>query len=49
MQRCGAASAMLLGFALLCGATLASGQIQPPHPTVTLTVLDEDGLAVSGA
>jgi hypothetical protein len=49
MQRCGAASAMLLSFALLCGATLASGQIQPPHPTVTLTVLDEDGLPVSGA
>jgi hypothetical protein len=49
MQRCGAASAMVLGFALLCGATLASGQIQPPRPTVTLTVLDEDGLPVSGA
>src|ERR1700733_12145612 len=48
-QRCGAATAIVLGFALLCGAALASGQIQPPHPTVTLTVLDEDGLPVSGA
>ena len=49
MQRCGAATAIVLGFALLCGAALASGQIQPPRPTVTLTVLDEDGLPVSGA
>jgi hypothetical protein len=39
-------SAIVLGLALLCGA---SGQIPPPRPTVTLTVLDEDGLAVSGA
>ena len=49
MQRCGAATAMVLGFALLFSATLASGQIQSPRPTVTLTVLDEDGLPVSGA
>ena len=46
MQRCGA---MVLGFALVCGAMFASGQIQAPRPTVTLTVLDEAGLPVSGA
>src|SRR5271154_1547139 len=46
MQRWGA---IVLGFALVCSATLASGQIKAPRPTVTLTVLDEDGLPVSDA
>src|SRR5271154_2078927 len=46
MQRWGA---IVLGFALVCSATLASGQIKAPRTTVTLTVLDEDGLPVSGA
>jgi len=49
MPRWDAAIAMVLGVALLLSATPASGQIQPPRPTVTLTVLDEDGLPVSGA
>ena len=49
MQRWGTATAMVLGVALFLSATLASGQIQSPRPTVTLTVLDEDGLPVSGA
>ena len=46
MQLCGAATAIVLGCALLCGA---SAQTQSSRPTVTLTVLDEDGLPVSGA
>jgi hypothetical protein len=41
--------AMVLGLALLLSATSASGQIPPLRPTVTLTVLDEDGLPVSDA
>src|ERR1700722_12499867 len=41
--------AMVLGLALLLSATPASGQIPPLRPTVTLTVLDEDGLPVSDA
>ena len=49
MPRWGATTAMFLGFALLLSVTPASGQIQQPRPTVTLTVLDEDGLPVSGA
>jgi hypothetical protein len=49
MPRWVAAIAMVLGFALFLSATPSSGQIQPPRPTVTLTVLDEDGLPVSGA
>src|SRR5271154_3382621 len=46
MQRWGG---IVLGFALVCSATLASGQIKAPRSTVTLTVLDEDGLPVPGA
>ena len=49
MPRWDAATAMVLGFALLLSATPASGQRLPPRPTVTLTVLDEDGLPVSDA
>ncbi len=49
MPRWGATTAMFLGFALLLSVTPASGQIQQPRPTVTLTVLDEDGLPVSDA
>ena len=46
MQRC---RAIVFAFALVCSAMLASGQIKAPRSTVTLTVLDEDGLPVSGA
>ena len=35
-------------FLLIC-AVLASGQAQSPRVTVTVTVVDEDGVAVSGA
>jgi hypothetical protein len=49
MQRCGAATAMVLGSVLFCSAMPASGQIQAPRPMVTLTVLDEDGLPVPDA
>ena len=49
MQRWGAATAMVLGFALFLSAMLASGQVQTPRPTVTVTVLDEDGLPVTDA
>src|ERR1700734_3942002 len=49
MQRWGAATAMVLGFALFLSGMLVSGQVQTPRPAVTVTVLDEDGLPVAGA
>ena len=49
MQRWGAATAMVLGLALFLSEMPASGQIHTPHPMVTVTVLDEDGLPVPDA
>ena len=40
---------IILGFVLFCSSVLASGQMAAPSPVVTLTVVDEDGLPVSGA
>src|SRR5580698_10182793 len=40
---------IILGFILFCSSIRASGQMLAPSPAVTLTVVDEDGLAVSGA
>ena len=40
---------MILGFFLFCSSVLASGQLPAPTPAVTLMVVDEDGLPVSGA
>jgi hypothetical protein len=40
---------MILGFFLFCSSVLAGGQVPAPTPAVTLTVVDEDGLPVSGA
>ena len=40
---------IILGFVLFCSAVLASGQMPASGPIVTLTVVDEDGLPISGA
>jgi hypothetical protein len=40
---------MVLGFALFLSGMHAGGQLQSPHPTVTVTVLDEDSLPVADA
>jgi hypothetical protein len=40
---------VLLGFALLCSGIPAGGQVAAPSLAVTLTVIDEVGLPVSGA
>jgi hypothetical protein len=40
---------MVLGFVLSCSGLLAGGQVPGPRLAVTLTVVDEDGLPVSGA
>ena len=45
----GPACGIILGFILFCSSVLASGQMSAPGPAVTLTVVDEDGLPVSGA
>ena len=50
MQRCGAATAIFIGFVLACGGLPGAGaQVREPHSTVTVTVVDENGLPVSGA
>jgi hypothetical protein len=40
---------VVFAFVLFCGSVLASGQVTAPLPTVSLTVVDEDGLPVSDA
>jgi hypothetical protein len=48
-MRRGAACAMTLGFVLFFSAVLASGQVPAHSPSVTITVVDEDGLPLSAA
>jgi hypothetical protein len=43
------ACGVIFGWAFCCSSILASGQAPSPRPAVTLTVVDEDGLPVSGA
>jgi hypothetical protein len=43
------ACGVIFGLAFCCSSILASGQAPSPRPAVTLTVVDEDGLPVSGA
>jgi hypothetical protein len=48
-MRCRPACGVVFGLVLFCRSILASGQLPSPSPPVTLTVVDEDGLPVSGA
>ena len=43
------ASGMIVGLLLLCSAAVATGQTSAFHAPVVLTVVDENGLPVSGA
>ncbi|MGC2403700.1 MAG: carboxypeptidase regulatory-like domain-containing protein [Acidobacteriaceae bacterium] len=45
----GSGTGIVLAFALACSWIVARGQVPLPAPAVTLTVIDEDGLPVSGA
>jgi hypothetical protein len=49
MQRRGPPCGIVLGFVLLCIPALLLGQAYAPRASVTLTVVDEDGLPVSDA
>jgi hypothetical protein len=49
MLRRGPVCGMIFAFVLFCNAVLASGQVPAHSSTVTITVVDEDGLPISDA
>ena len=49
MLRRGPVCGMILAFVVFCNAAVAGGQVPAHTSTVTITVVDEDGLPISGA